>query len=117
MAEEDDEEEIGKTTRVAWALQRRRKGRTTYIIPLEVGTGRIDPDGNARLFLDREPKGGYGGYIAEIVLVPRGVKPSAKVPQDQPHRPESSTESDGSNGDDLHSPHQGDAARALTARR
>ena len=119
MAEDDDDdgEQIGKTTHVAWALQRRRQRRTVYTIPLRVGTGRIDADGNARLFIDREPKGGYGGYIAEILLVPRGVKPSAKLVQPEPDRPEAPAESNDSNTDDWDSPHRGDAARALTARR
>ena len=72
---------------------------------------------NARLFIDREPKGGYGGYIAEILLVPRGVKPSAKLVQPEPDRPEAPAESNDSNTDDWDSPHRGDAARALTARR
>jgi hypothetical protein len=83
MAGDDDNEEETMTL-VAWALQRRRKGRTTYTIPLEIGTGRIDPDGTPRLFLDREPKGGYGGYIAEIILLPRGVKPGTKTGPQRP---------------------------------
>jgi hypothetical protein len=71
-------------THVAWALQRRRKGRATFVVPLEIGTGRTDPDGTPRLFLDREPKGGYGGYFAEIILLPRGEEPGTKI---MPQRP------------------------------
>jgi hypothetical protein len=83
MAGENAESET-TTTHVAWALQRRRKGRTVYTLPLEIGSGRIDPDGTPRLYLDREPKGGYGGYYAEIILLPRGVKPGTKTAPQRP---------------------------------
>jgi hypothetical protein len=99
MAEDGDEdggEEVGETTHVAWALQRRRKGRTIYTVPLKIGTGRIDPDGTPRLFQDREPKGGYGGYIAEIVLLPRGVIPRTKT---APRRPEHTSDRSEGNSD------------------
>lgn len=72
------------STLIAWALQRRRRRSTGYIVPLEIGTGRIDPDGTPRLFLDREPKAGYGDYYAEVILLPRGVKPGTKT---EPERP------------------------------
>jgi hypothetical protein len=80
---DDDSEEEG-LTHIAWALQHRRQRRTVYTVPLEIGTGRIDPDGTPRLFLDREPKGGYGGYYAEIILLPRGVKPARKSAPQRP---------------------------------
>jgi hypothetical protein len=67
------------STHIAWAFQRRRQRHTVYIVPLEVGDGRIDPDGTPRLFLDREPKAGYGDYRAEIILLPRGVKPTTET--------------------------------------
>jgi hypothetical protein len=84
MAGENEESET-TTNLVAWALQHRRARRTVFTVALEIGSGRIDPDGTPRLFLDREPKGGYGGYYAEIVLLPRGVKPATKKPA--PRRP------------------------------
>ena len=65
-------------THIAWALQYRRVKRTTYTVPLEIGVGRIEPDGTPHLFLDREPKAGYGGFFAEIKLLPRGVTPDAQ---------------------------------------
>jgi hypothetical protein len=65
-------------THIAWALQHRRVKRTIWTIPLEVGVGRIEPDGTPHVFLDREPKSGYGGYLAEIILLPRGVAPDAR---------------------------------------
>jgi hypothetical protein len=39
------------------------------------------------MILDREPKGGYGSYDAEIRLLPRGVDPRVKT---SPTRPEQS---------------------------
>ena len=83
MAGEDDDSE-NTLTHVAWALQHRRARRTVFTVPLEIGGGRIDPDGTPRLFLDREPKGGYGGYFAEIVLLPRGVKPITRTAPQRP---------------------------------
>lgn len=59
-----------KHTHTAYAFQRQGKksGRL-----LEVGTGRIDHDRNiAHVFMDRQPIGGYTGYV---VLAPHGVKP------------------------------------------
>jgi hypothetical protein len=83
MADDDNDNEK-LPTHIAWAMQRRRKGRATFIVGLEIGTGRHDPDGTTRLFLDREPKAGYGSYFAEVILLPRGVKPG---PQIAPQRP------------------------------
>jgi hypothetical protein len=117
MAENDNEAEAGKTTRVAWALQRRRKGRTIFIFPLEVGSSSTDPDGTVRIVLDREPKGGYGDFDAEIVLLPKGVKPSAKAAAEEPFRPEPSSESDDADSHDSQSPPICAAARASTGRR
>jgi hypothetical protein len=78
---DDDRETL---THVAWALQRRRKGRTTYTVPLDIGKGRMDSDGTPRLFLDRAPAGGYGSHDHEIILLPRGVIPGTKS---EPVRP------------------------------
>lgn len=80
----DDDSEDETMTHVAWALQHRRVRRTVFTVPLEIGAGRIDPDGTPHLFLDREPKGGYGGYYAEIILLPRGVKPATKTAPQRP---------------------------------
>jgi hypothetical protein len=74
-------------THIAWAYQRRRKFKVTQIVPLEIGLGRIEPDGTPIMILDREPKGGYGSYDAEIRLLPRGVDPRVKT---SPTRPEQS---------------------------
>lgn len=50
---------------------------------LEVGIGRIDPDRNiAHVFMDRQPIGGYTGYV---VLAPHGMKPEPPPPE--PERP------------------------------
>jgi hypothetical protein len=54
----------------------------------------FDPVWQPRLFLDREPKGGYGGYFAEIILLPRGVKPATKT---APQRPEPAESGDAHN--------------------
>ena len=55
---------------------------------LEVGTGRIDHDRNiAHVFMDRQPIGGYTGYV---VLAPHGVKP--EPPPLEPERPGSDGE-------------------------
>jgi hypothetical protein len=79
-------------THVAWAFQKRRYRRTVFTVPLEIGRGRIDPDGTPHLRLDRAPQGGYGDYDAVIKLLPRGVDPRTKV---EPQRPgESDTEED-----------------------
>ena len=75
-----------KNTHTAFAFQRQGKksGRL-----LEVGTGRIDHDRNiAHVFMDRQPIGGYTGYV---VLTPHGVKPEPPPPE--PERP-------GDNSDD-----------------
>jgi hypothetical protein len=74
-------------THIAWAFQYRRRFKVTQIVPLEIGEGRIEPDGTPVMFLDREPKGGYGRYDAEIRLLPRGVDPRVKT---LPTRPEQS---------------------------
>ena len=69
-----------KHTHTAFAFQRQGKksGRL-----LEVGTGRIDHDRNiAHVFMDRQPIGGYTGYV---VLAPHGVKP--ETPPPEPERP------------------------------
>jgi hypothetical protein len=93
MADTDDDN--AKTlTHVVWALQHRRVRRTVFTVPLEIGAGRIDPDGTPRLFLDREPKGGYGGYYAEIILLPRGVKPGAKTAPERPGQADEDDELD-----------------------
>lgn len=96
MADEDDDDDDNdndKMTHVAWAMQRRRKGRgPAYTVGLPTGVGRIDPDGTPRMFLDREPKAGYGSYDCEIVLLPRGVKPKKKV---EPQRPGQTDDADG----------------------
>jgi hypothetical protein len=96
MAGADEDSETTQT-HVAWALQHRRARRTVFTVALEIGSGRIDPDGTPHLFLDREPKGGYGGYYAEIILLPRGVKPATKKPA--PQRP-GSAESDETDGEE-----------------
>jgi hypothetical protein len=71
-------------THIAWALQKRRRGRVVFTVPLEIGFGRIEPDGTPHLFLDREPKAGYGGYYAEIKLLPRGGDPHTKIGPERP---------------------------------
>jgi hypothetical protein len=78
-----------KHTHTAYAFQRQGKksGRL-----LEVGTGRIDHDRNiAHVFMDRQPIGGYTGYV---VLAPHGVKP--EPPPAEPERP---GDSDGASDD------------------
>jgi hypothetical protein len=68
-------------THTAWAFQ--RLGRKSGTL-LEVGTGRIDADRNiAHFYMNRQPIGGYTGYV---VLAPIGVKPPA-VSQVEPQRP------------------------------
>jgi hypothetical protein len=71
-------------THIAWALQHRRVRRTIYVVPLEIGYGRIEPDGTPHLFLDREPKSGYGGSFAQIKLLPRGVNPQMTTTAPRP---------------------------------
>jgi hypothetical protein len=64
-------------THTAYAYQRtgKKHGRL-----LEVGSGRIDHDRNiAHVVMNRQPIGGYTGYV---VLSPHGVKPPP--PQAQP---------------------------------
>jgi hypothetical protein len=88
----DDEE----PTHVAWAYQKRRRFKTIQIKPLIVGDGRIEPDGTPVIILDREPKGGYGSYDAEIRLLPRGVDPRVKTSPERPEqRAKDSDQSDG----------------------
>jgi hypothetical protein len=94
MAGGNDNKKDKPMTHVAWAMQRRRKGRTTFTVPLETGVGRIDPDGTPRMFLDREPKAGYGSYDCEVILLPRGVTPETKA---EPVRP---GQADGDGADD-----------------
>jgi len=58
-------------THTVWAYQRlgRKSGRM-----LECGSGRIDADRNtAYVVMNRQPLGGYTGYI---MLAPNGTKPS-----------------------------------------
>jgi hypothetical protein len=63
-------------THTAWAYQRtgRKHGRL-----LEVGSGRIDAVRNvAHLVMDRQPIGGYTGYVQ---LLPIGTKPAPQAEQ------------------------------------
>lgn len=63
-------------THMAYAYQRtgKRHGRM-----LECGSGRIDPVQNAaHVVLNRQPIGGYTGYI---LLLPFGTKPTPQVAQ------------------------------------
>jgi len=65
-------------THTAYAYQRTGKkyggGRM-----LECGSGRLDPIQNAaHVVLNRQPIGGYTGYI---LLLPFGVKPAPQQPQ------------------------------------
>jgi hypothetical protein len=63
-------------THTAWAFQRtgRKSGRL-----LECGSGRIDPDRNvAHVVMNRQPIGGYTGYIQ---LLPHAMKPAPEQPQ------------------------------------
>lgn len=55
---------------------------------LEIGSGRIDPDG-VHLFLDRLPIGGFTGYVR---LIPHGTEPP--VPELSPRRPTLATVDD-----------------------
>ena len=67
-------------THTAYAFKRlgRKHGRF-----LEVGSGQIDHDRNiVHVFMDRQPIGGYTGYV---VLAPHGVKP--EPPPATPQRP------------------------------
>ena len=81
--------ETTPNTHTAYAFKRtgRKSGRF-----LEVGTGRIDADRNiVHVFMDRQPIGGYTGYV---VLTPHGVNP--EPPPAEPQRPgESEDEQDG----------------------
>ena len=83
----DDDDSNESMTHIVWALQHRRKGRATFIVPIKIGYGRIDPDGHPHLFLECEPKGGYGSYIPEIKFLPRGVKPGTKTEPERPGEP------------------------------
>lgn len=68
-------------THIAWAFQ--RLGRKSGTL-LEVGTGRIDADRNiAHVYMNRQPIGGYTGYV---VLAPTGTKPPSPT-QLQPQHP------------------------------
>ena len=69
------------TTHIAFALKKegRRFGRW-----LEIGTARLEADGNMHVFLDRTPIGGFNGYTY-LSLV--GVKPPD--PEQLPQRPAS----------------------------
>jgi hypothetical protein len=74
-------------THTVWAYQRtgRKSGRM-----VECGSGRIDTDRNiAHVVMNRQPLGGYTGYI---VLAPKGAAP-------QPPQAARSDESD-ENSDD-----------------
>ena len=92
MTDDNDSEKL--PSHVAWAMQRRRKGRATFTVALEVGTGRIDPDGTPRVFLDREPKGGYGDWIAKIVLLPLHMDPTTKTPPEETDQTENEGDED-----------------------
>jgi hypothetical protein len=76
-------------THTAYAFQRtgKKHGRL-----LEVGSGRIDRDRDiAHVFMDRQPLGGYTGYV---VLSPHGVKPSPSQMQ-PPHTSDGDDEAEG----------------------
>jgi hypothetical protein len=63
-------------THLVWAYQRtgKKHGRL-----LECGSGRIDRDTNvAHVVMNRQPIGGYTGYIQ---LLPFGMKPAPQVAQ------------------------------------
>jgi hypothetical protein len=91
----DDKNGEKPMTHVAWAMQRRRKGRVTYTVPIETGVGRIDPDGTPHVFLDREPKAGYGAYDCEVILLPRGVVPRTKTEPVRPGQAEGDEDGEG----------------------
>jgi hypothetical protein len=85
----------------AWAYQHRRQRKTVYTIPLEIGEGRINVEDNtAILYLDREPKGGYGGYIAEIHLLPEDVDPRVRMTPQRPGEGIESSDQSDANSDD-----------------
>ena len=79
----DTNEDETELTHTAWAFQQRQKGRTTFVVPLEVGQGCIDSEGTPIVYQDREPKGGYGDWLANIVLLPRGMDPLTKTPPER----------------------------------
>ena len=67
-------------THTAYAFKRTGKKHGKF---LECGTGRIDHARDvAHVFMDRQPIGGYTGYV---VLSPHGVKP--EPPPARPRRP------------------------------
>ena len=94
----DADEDETELTHIAWAFQQRRKGRTTFVVPLEVGQGRIDSECTPVVYQDREPKGGYGDWLAKIVLLPRGTDPLTKTPPERTDDDE--TNEDGDEGGD-----------------
>jgi hypothetical protein len=58
-------------THTAFAARRIGK-KVQHIKWVEIGTGRIDADGMAHVFLDRLPIGGFTGYVR---LSPIGITP------------------------------------------
>jgi hypothetical protein len=108
----EDELEL---THTAWAFQQRRRGRTTFVVPLDVGQGRIDPEGIPVIYLDREPKGGWGDWIAKIVLLLRGVDPMTKTPPERVDEDETD-EDDDERGERPDRRRMNDNASRITAR-
>jgi hypothetical protein len=66
-------------THIAYVLKRETRTTGRW---LEIGSGRIDLDGNNgphHIFIDRLPVGGFGGHI---LLQPVGVRPHDPLPGD-----------------------------------
>jgi hypothetical protein len=69
-------------THIAYVLKRETRTTGRW---LEIGSGRIDLDGNSgahHIFIDRLPVGGFGGHI---LLQPVGIRPPD--PNSVPERP------------------------------
>ena len=75
-------------THTAWAIQQQRVRRLAITRTLEIGEGRIEGD-RAYIFLDREPRGGFSGYVQ---LLPKGEKPAAATAPAPPDEAEGAAE-------------------------
>jgi hypothetical protein len=67
-------------THRAWAIQQQHaRGGKTFTRSLVIGAGRIEGN-RAFIFLDREPRGGFGGFVQ---LLPKGERPGPSPPPDE----------------------------------
>ena len=82
----------GPNNRLAYTRKRVGRGQSKLGPWLEIGRGRVDPDGVVRAYLDRLPVGGFSGFVC--LALPDTPPPTDLQPQRPGETPDSDEESD-----------------------